>query len=260
MGPSTTALLSFEDQFTKAQRGQGLFPGTSIEMCQIRWRSWGVLADCIEIAQDAKDPESTCRPYIMDDKTDAIADVPATEPPLSSITAHLSDLDMDEDVWEEEHLEHADDDDLSVRLAELPPDEYGRPWTRLVQCCYEQRPAKGPTLTVAPSSKPYVTIGDYINQVHPWLQTLKSRVFVAKNRLNGRPLPADTTFGVAVFNLAHLGLYEEVSRVGPDFLKLRKATAEYLRMRESGEPRPRLPFFPSKGVRVQGGGQKTRTT
>ncbi|GAM90962.1 hypothetical protein ANO11243_090090 [Dothideomycetidae sp. 11243] len=103
---------------------RGSCPEASVEMYQLRWKPFGQLADCVEIAEDPRDPTSKCRPYMVDGKLDAIADRPLSQPPVSSITIEQEDLWSAEGDFIDAHLEHADKDTPEAVWTRIPPGEH----------------------------------------------------------------------------------------------------------------------------------------
>jgi hypothetical protein len=119
-----------------------------------------------------------------------------TEPPVSSIAVTQDDLSTWEEEWVDEHLPHADYDEAV--WADDPDgdgiegdDELGR---KLMRCCDEDRPLAPPPLVVRATTKPYVTICDYVTTVRTWLQSQRGDILKAQGVHEGEPVPADTTF------------------------------------------------------------------
>ncbi|KAK6221412.1 hypothetical protein LQW54_001513 [Pestalotiopsis sp. IQ-011] len=112
-----------------------------------------------------------------------------TEPPIYSIKVTQANLDNWEDDWVDEHLSHADDESAPC----------GR---KLMRCCDEDRPpAQAPSIVVRSSSKPYVTIHDYVTAVHDWLQTHRDDILRTKGVHEGGPAPADEAFYVELTSI-----------------------------------------------------------
>ncbi|KAF2150840.1 hypothetical protein K461DRAFT_183673 [Myriangium duriaei CBS 260.36] len=177
-------------------------PVTSIHMLHIQWKLFGLLSECIEIAQDARDPSSICRPYTA---TDPLVNWPATAPPVASLTVEVDDPINAEEYFLDQHLAHAGQSSEWVRVPPPIEDKTMRArGTRpfwgdddkgnvLAKCCGESRPRIPPKLTVTSSCFPFVTIDDYVTAVHPWLQTLKNVILYGKEVLNdSKPFPVDT--------------------------------------------------------------------
>ncbi|GAM91159.1 hypothetical protein ANO11243_092060 [Dothideomycetidae sp. 11243] len=236
MGDPISAFPSFEAQSAQARRKQELYPRTSLEVLQIRWTPFGVLASCIEIVEDPRDPASACRPYMTSNIADSISTQSITEPPVSSITVRQADIEMGGDMFLEAHIEHADDDNPSAIWEEAPVSEEAKqrgetPSEKLMQCCGIRRPRKSPTLTVLPTAKSFVTVGDYIAQVHPWLQTLRDEIIFCRNLMEGAFIDLDTPLYVRLFNLSTLSLDEEDSGTGSNSMGLWEAVSKVVRER-----------------------------
>lgn len=173
----------------------------SEQMQRIRWKPFGPLSESIYVADNASDP-SPQPPYQTGPTSfHPISAVSLTEPPISSITVTQSDLEDWEETWVEEHIPHADNDQaIWVDVAHGAEgdnddadgdDGEGR---RLMRCCDTSRPRVQPTITVKSSSQPYVTIHDYITEVHQWLQTIKESILESKGVHERQPLPSNTEF------------------------------------------------------------------
>lgn len=135
---------------------------------------------------------------MVDGKLDAIADRPLSQPPVSSITIEQEDLWSAEGDFIDAHLEHADKDTPEAVWTRIPPGEHEEDHDSeddssdgddgegyyLMQCCGVHRPCKSPRLNITASTMPYVTIGDFIGTVHPWLDSVKEEIIYAKGLLD----------------------------------------------------------------------------
>jgi hypothetical protein len=77
--------------------------------------------------------------------------------------------------WASETHEHADPDLDSCSYGEEDPDGN----RKLLKCCGESRPQEPVPLLVKASTKPFVTIHDYITTVHPWVLSLRQEMLAA---------------------------------------------------------------------------------
>lgn len=67
---------------------------SSMDMLRLRWKPFGPLSTSIQVVDDALNPSSTQKPYQTDsDSFHPVSASAATEPPVSSITVKLQDLD-----------------------------------------------------------------------------------------------------------------------------------------------------------------------
>jgi hypothetical protein len=136
------------------------------------------------------------------------SEAPLTQPPVSSVTVKVYELEMWEDEWEESHR-HAEPGDPEFVFGEVGDDD----GPRLLRCCGEDRPQKTPPLEVTASEKPYGAVHDYLSAVHPWLMGLRPDILRAKNVREGEPLPAEIKLMVNYNALDSLMIDEEQSRL-----------------------------------------------
>ncbi|GAM91154.1 hypothetical protein ANO11243_092010 [Dothideomycetidae sp. 11243] len=213
-----------------------------VELLQIRWRLFGPLSDCVEIAQDARDPSSISRPFST---TDPIASLPATEPPVSSVMVKVDDLEEGPGLFLDLHYGHADaseewtraplptDEDIKqamLRLFKWGDDDRGNVLTR---CCGVRRPCDGPKLTVTATNHPFVTVADYVTTLHPWLQSLKDDILYSRGILDDQPLSPDLQLYVRLLRPVNLSLMAE--QKGRQ--RVSELAAKHLRMRDGEKPR-----------------------
>ncbi|CEJ82304.1 hypothetical protein VHEMI02375 [[Torrubiella] hemipterigena] len=135
----------------------------------LRWNfKQGPLSDVIKVLADATDANSDQAPWAdKDGKFHDVSELSISDPPISSIRLSVDVLDRDADADENGDNEAADEEDDSED--------------------------KGPSLEVKSSSKPFVTIGDYVAAVHPWILSLRDEYLEKRgNEINGEKLPSDT--------------------------------------------------------------------
>ncbi|KAF2154940.1 hypothetical protein K461DRAFT_276109 [Myriangium duriaei CBS 260.36] len=196
MSATAASPASYEALYEIGSHKLVSYPRSSIATLALRWKAFGPLSDCVEVAVDPKDPNSTRRPFITGTMLDTIADESLTEPPISSITVVQEQLNDAPQYFVDEHIPHADDDNPAVEWRPAKPPHHGdRENKLLMQCCGEQRPRGSPRLTINASSKAFVTIGDFVLAVHPWLQTLKDEIVAVIGEHLGR-ISGDTPFYV----------------------------------------------------------------
>lgn len=129
----------------------------------LRWNfKQGPLSDVIKVLADATDANSELAPWTdADGKTHDVSQLSISDPPVSSIKLSVDVLDRDADADDE-------DDD-------------------------EDEDPNGPLLEVKASSKPFVTIGDYVSAVHPWVLSFRDEYLERRGKeINGEKLPSDT--------------------------------------------------------------------
>ncbi|ETS86657.1 hypothetical protein PFICI_00485 [Pestalotiopsis fici W106-1] len=201
----------------EAFRLQNKPPQVSPDFLRLRWKPFGPMATSIHVANSPGDPPSPeDQPYSQDAMGfHPICTSSLTEPPISSITVTQDCLDSWEEDWVESHIPHADydgavwtdgseDDDAVDEDDSHGDDETGR---KLMRCCDENRPPrKSPQLEIKASSKPYLTIHDYIVAVHAFLQTNRDDILSAMGVHQDGPVAADTSFYVRPVELRTISL------------------------------------------------------
>ncbi|KAK3934461.1 hypothetical protein QBC46DRAFT_399728 [Diplogelasinospora grovesii] len=128
-----------------------------------------------------------------------VSQLPISEPRVSSITVHVSELQYWEDNWEDMHCEHVAGDE-----GDDDGDAGGD------ECCGTARPVGKKDASVVVTGTggvteggggggDFVTVHDYVMVVHPWLMGLRSDILGALGTLNGddAPLPAETELMVS---------------------------------------------------------------
>ncbi|KAK2595335.1 hypothetical protein QQS21_006935 [Conoideocrella luteorostrata] len=146
----------------------------SPEFLRLRWQvKDGPLSQAIQVLEDATNSASAQQPYQSESGVvHDVARASLCSPPISSITVMVDILNGLNEEKFDEALEEEDDHDYD--------DDDGE-W-------------KGPTMTVKPSGEGFVTVGDYVNAVHPWLMSLREDYLREYAMLHGEdePLPSDT--------------------------------------------------------------------
>jgi hypothetical protein len=158
----------------------------SIDFMRLHWfLSKDDPLGAITIIQDATDSDSPQEPY---SPSHPISNLSLTTPPVSAITVSLKILDEYAQEWVSVHREHADpeEDDCpdhdAARFDAEGEVEY---------CCDQDRPSPGPQIeVVAKELGAFVTIGDFVEAVHPWLRSLDSQLRAAKGVVSCWPLDA----------------------------------------------------------------------
>ena len=137
-----------------------------------------------------------------------------TNPPVSTLTVSVSELNQWEDNWLMVHECHSDPDkDPEGNWGPAPAgadadasagDSESNDKLHLLRCCGEERPwdPDNASLTVQPSGD-MITIHDFVSQVHPWLMGMRRDLVqaAAYTYAQGEALPPDTQLLV----VPHLG-------------------------------------------------------
>ncbi|KAH0363820.1 hypothetical protein KCU65_g7150, partial [Aureobasidium melanogenum] len=153
-------------------------PFPSRAYLRIRWNlRTDEISHSVFILSDPTDPTSSEEPY---SPTHPICDGALTCPPVSSIIISVENLNGYIREWLYWHDEdHFDEQDGLPRF-----DAQGR----IERCCGEDRPGPGPQLgTVAEGSK-FVTVGQFVNTLHPWLRSLDGQLSSAIGVVDSWPL------------------------------------------------------------------------
>ena len=199
-------------------RASGGIIQSSMDMLRVRWLLFGSLESSVEVA-DTLDLDSKCGPYTTDGHSfHKISTSPATEPPVSSISVNVDDLDTWGYRWEGEHR----DDDWDNQEWTGDSDDEDRD---LLRCCGMACPPPPPSLEVLPTTHPFVTVHDYITQVHAWLQTLKPSILEAM----GDMYSLSTRFYISLLSLRVLSYWEDTRAD-----RLWKSTEQHARRRRDG--------------------------
>ncbi|KAH7348969.1 hypothetical protein BKA65DRAFT_455485 [Rhexocercosporidium sp. MPI-PUGE-AT-0058] len=180
------------------------------------WPLDGDFPAAISVMKTAKDPDSL-EPFFQPDPVGGsgmwheISDLPLTEPKVSSVEASVEDLERWSSNWMEHHRGHVAQE--IITYGEMSNDD--RPYASemnedgswdadsdteyVLGCCGEDRPEDvDAKLVVHPSAGcDFVTIGDYVSAVHPWLMSLREDILFAKIPMASRPPPLPTELMVA---------------------------------------------------------------
>lgn len=211
----TDSLQSFPSYETLCAQNRP--PRVSPEFLRLRWKPFGPIETSLSVVHFPGDPpEHGDQMYKQGEmEFHPISSSSLTEPPISSITITQYDLNNWEDDWVECHLPHADYDGARWTVdtsdateanedGQTGDDEMGR---KLMHCCGEDRPsAQARQLLVQASSKPYLTIHDYVMPVHAWLQTKRNDILRAKGVHEDGPVAMDTLFYVRPTQIDTVGL------------------------------------------------------
>lgn len=159
---------------------------SSLDMLRIRWKPFGQLQSTIEVADDLNaGARSAVSPYqLAADSFHEISKSPATDPPVSSITVTISDLEDWAWRWAENHEDCGEgyDDENQEWIEEdsnEDVDEEDEAPRKLMRCCGQNRPQAPPPLEVHPAVQSYITVHDYITQVHAWVESLRPNIVAA---------------------------------------------------------------------------------
>jgi hypothetical protein len=146
---------SEELQTCDSLRSSGTVVQTSIDMLRVHWLLFGPLQSSVNVA-DTLDPDFDCQEYATDGGCfHPISTSPATEPPVLSISVEIDVLEQWQYDWE---MEHREDDEEDQEWIE---DENGED-RKLVHCCGAARPPATLSRKVLPTTRPFVTVHNYI--------------------------------------------------------------------------------------------------
>ena len=166
---------------------------SSMDMLKVRWRPFGSMQSTIEVAEDLDASTNSCVPPYqlttgINRSFHQISTSPATDPPVSSITVQITDLEDWAWRWTENHEDCDDEHQEWVGEDGNEDDEEEESLRKLVRCCDQNRPQAPPPLLVCPTSQTYVIVHDYIGQVHAWIESLQFDIIaVAKENDGTRP-------------------------------------------------------------------------
>lgn len=199
-------------------RSSGAIVQTSMDMLRVHLSLFRPLESSVDVA-DTLDLDFKCEPYTTDGHSfHEISTSPVTEPPVSSVSVNVDVLDTWEYKWEGEHR---DDNEDYQEWVETENDDD----RKLLRCCSMACPPPPPSLEVLPTTHPFVTVHDYITQVHAWLQTLKLSILEAM----GESSSPSTRFYTSLLSLRVLTFWEDI-RVD----KLWKSVEQHARRRRDG--------------------------
>ncbi|KAL8366066.1 hypothetical protein RB595_004716 [Gaeumannomyces hyphopodioides] len=141
-----------------------------------------------------------------------IAQLPLTEPKVSSVEASVWDLEQWESNWAAWHGRHEGEpaNPEYVTYGDLSDED--RPYATeakedgsweedsdtefLIRCCGQDRPLgkRGQKLVVTPAAGGhFVTVHDYVSAVHPWLMGLRANILLAKTVAKPQPYPGSAS-------------------------------------------------------------------
>lgn len=173
-----TATASYPSWESHTKLGKTIF--SSVDYCRLRWYLKGTLSESIRVLRDASDPNSPQDPYQTGTDTHAICTSSLTEPPISSVLISIRQLDYYASDWNDVHERHHDPEDTK----NLIMDHVG-----ILRCsCGHVRPLPGPSLLVQAEPGQFLTIGKYVDVVHPWLIKLEGHIRVAHDVWSDWPL------------------------------------------------------------------------
>jgi hypothetical protein len=190
---------SEELQTCDSLRSSGTVVQTSMDMLRVHWSLFGPLQSSVDVA-DTLDPDFDCQQYATDGGFfHPISASPATEPPVSSISVEVDVLEQWQYNWE---MEHREDDEEDQEWIE---DENSED-RKLVHCCGADRPPGALSLKVLPTTRPFVTVHDYITQIHAWLGTLQTDILKAMGKMDS----PETKLYISLMSLEVLSFEDDI--------------------------------------------------
>ncbi|KAG6001334.1 hypothetical protein E4U21_004432 [Claviceps maximensis] len=171
-------------------------PTVNPEALRLHWTISGPISEAVFVLDEINDPAGPRQPAIQQAKTTQespklhpISQLSLYEPPVSSVTVEAAERENWAGMWPDLHVSW----DLSD-LYGLWYDEDGP-----CGCCGRIPPAEGRTVTVrAKDEENFITIGDYVAAVHPWLLDLREDLLWALSQDADAPLPDKTILMVGL--------------------------------------------------------------
>ncbi|KAL2016997.1 hypothetical protein VTK56DRAFT_2716 [Thermocarpiscus australiensis] len=197
----------------------------------------GTVQSAIEVLSDPGDPDTRTPYYDQAAGTyHPVSALPISEPKVSSITVHVSELEDWEENWLNVHEEHSEPDAPDA----FPDAKWGKlsggggeeddedededdDEPLLLRCCKQDRPrGKDAKLTIKPSKAwdgrdgGFVTVHDYVSALHPWLVRLRGDILGAMGTADGldEPLGNETDLVVNCDALHSLMMELRTSWIG----------------------------------------------
>ncbi|SPO07080.1 uncharacterized protein DNG_09774 [Cephalotrichum gorgonifer] len=178
----------------------GNIPRPTFEFQHLRWRIGGPISTAVRVLNDPTDPNSPQEAYQTSTSAyHTISTSPITKPPISSISVSVDELDRWEEDWGEAHEPHAPDEadwDSETEKGDSEP--------KLRTCCGEHRPKGPPPLLVSASTRPYVTVHDFVTAVHPWISQFEDDIRRLLGIIEGERLPSHIDLFVNFLGLSPL--------------------------------------------------------
>ncbi|KAK0703244.1 hypothetical protein B0T26DRAFT_792277 [Lasiosphaeria miniovina] len=180
-------------------------------LLRLMWGLQGTRMRAIQVADDPADPLSPCVPYYNDPwsaRCHPISYEPATVPAITTITVHEMTLKRWKQSWLEFHDNHdgvmASDAQMSQLTTEFP-------YNHLIQCCGTDRPPAVQGITVHASGR-YLSVGDYVNTVYPWLMSMRPQILAAIYETQRYPVSSGSmSLQIDQFSPAFLMVYLSLS-------------------------------------------------
>jgi hypothetical protein len=183
-------------------RSSGGVVQTSMDMLRVHWSLFGPLQSSVDVAATL-DPDFDCQQYATNGGSfHPISTSPATEPPVLSISVGVDVLKQWQYNWE---MEHREDDEEDQEWIE---DENSED-RKLVHCCGATRPPAALPLEVLPTTRTFVTVHDYITQVHAWLGTLQTDILQAM----GDMASSENKLYISLMSLEVLSFEEDIGTI-----------------------------------------------
>ncbi|KEQ64857.1 uncharacterized protein M437DRAFT_73776 [Aureobasidium melanogenum CBS 110374] len=145
-------------------------PFPSPAFLRIRWiLRTDEISHSVFILSDPTDLTSSEEPY---SPTHPVCGEALTCPPVSSIIVSVESLDDYTSAWIYWHEPHAFPDQFDEQAGPPRFDAQGR----VEYCCGEHRPGPGPQLEIVAEEGHFVTVGQFVNILHPWLRSLDGQL------------------------------------------------------------------------------------
>lgn len=153
-----------------------IFPHASPDLLRLRWNlNSDDISDSILILDDPTNGDSDGEPF---SSTHRICELASHCPAVSSIVVSIESLNNYANEWIYTHKVHG-------YPVDFDEEEWGPPILDsegvAIRCCGEDRPAQGPKLEIVAEAGHFVTVGQFVDAVHPWLRGLKGQFNSAAN-------------------------------------------------------------------------------
>lgn len=185
----------------EALSAAGTTAKANLETGRLYWIIQSPISEAVFVLNDVDNPAGPRQPAFQQAESSdgsptlhPLSQVSLYEPPVSSVTVGIYELQDWADSWEEFHI-YSDDDDCDGPC----------------RCCGRLPPPLDRTITVTAAEKDsFLTIGDYVAAVQPWLLSLRQDLLWVKSTDSDVPLPEGTKLMVDIWTPEDL-LIEDAS-------------------------------------------------
>ncbi|OAQ97886.1 hypothetical protein LLEC1_01519 [Akanthomyces lecanii] len=157
---------------------------STLQFLRLRWQiKDGPIFQCVRVLDDPEHPASAQQPFQDERGTfHEISTAAFSDPPVKQLTLCITELDGYSN----------EDENLDGQQSDHEPD--------------------APSLDITSDGHEFVTIRQYIEQVHPWLLSLKEAYFDKFGRaMTGRRLPARTQLWFDPLDVHHIAFLDSAT-------------------------------------------------